>query len=259
MASLADLEGFLQRIFERSTARLLGTRLTAIALERRLERTMDLGRRPADGRTTVPGLYRVRLHPRDLALVAGDATAEELAGRLADAALAHARRHRYVRGVTPTVSLVADPSLEPGDPVVEAVPEPGPGARTADAAGRPGDPPRDGVEPAGRTMAFRRPDPRAPRATLRITLPGSLERTIRIDGTPLAIGRAPDNALVLEDPGVSRHHARIQARSGMLVFTDLGSTNGSHVNGVPVDEVVLGSGDRIAIGAAVLVVEAEEG
>jgi pSer/pThr/pTyr-binding forkhead associated (FHA) protein len=48
------------------------------------------------------------------------------------------------------------------------------------------------------------------------------------------------------------------SRRGTLVFTDLGSTNGSRVNGNPVGEVVLGTGDRIEIGDSLLVVEAFE-
>lgn len=254
MASLADVEGFLERIFERTTARLFRARLTVVQLERRIERTMELARRPSDGRVTVPSRYHVRLHPRDLAQVAGEAGgAEALAGRLADAALALARRHGYQLTGRPTVSIVADPALEPGNTQVDAVREAAPAApggfRGASADGVP-DP-----SVAERTQAFRRPEAQAPSALLRVLGPGSRERTVRVDGTPLTIGRAKDNALVLADPGVSRHHGRLQGRSGLLVYADLGSTNGSRVNGVAVDEVVLGPGDRIALGATMLVVE----
>ena len=76
-----------------------------------------------------------------------------------------------------------------------------------------------------------------------------------MDGSPLTLGRASDNGLVLGDARVSRHHARLQARRGTLVFTDLGSTNGSRVNGVRVDECALGIGDRLLVGDTVLVVE----
>ncbi len=48
---------------------------------------------------------------------------------------------------------------------------------------------------------------------------------------------------------VSRHGA------GALVYTDLGSTNGSRVNGIRVDEIALGMGDRVQLGDTVLVVE----
>ena len=71
----------------------------------------------------------------------------------------------------------------------------------------------------------------------------------------MTIGRASDNGLVINDSRVSRHHARLQARRGALVFTDLASTNGSRVNGSQVAEVALGEGDRIEIGDTVLVVE----
>ena len=57
------------------------------------------------------------------------------------------------------------------------------------------------------------------------------------------------------DSRVSRHHGRITGRRGTLVYVDLGSTNGSRVNGVPVTEVVLGAGDRLEMGDTALVVE----
>jgi pSer/pThr/pTyr-binding forkhead associated (FHA) protein len=74
----------------------------------------------------------------------------------------------------------------------------------------------------------------------------------------VTLGRATDNGLVLADGRVSRHHARISVRRGTLVYTDLQSTNGSRVNGTPVDEVVLGVGDRIELGDTLLVIEAVE-
>jgi pSer/pThr/pTyr-binding forkhead associated (FHA) protein len=48
---------------------------------------------------------------------------------------------------------------------------------------------------------------------------------------------------------VSRHHARLAPRGGRLVLVDLGSTNGTRVNGEPVREAVVGPGDRIEVGA----------
>jgi hypothetical protein len=107
----------------------------------------------------------------------------------------------------------------------------------------------------GRTMVFEVPKIDAPLARLREVRPNGTQREIELDGGPLTIGRATDNGLVIHDSRVSRHHARLQARRGTLVFTDLRSTNGSRVNGSRVAEVVLGEGDRIEIGDTVLVVE----
>ena len=105
------------------------------------------------------------------------------------------------------------------------------------------------------TMIFTVPKPLSPRARLRIRLPDGDIRTHDFDGTALTIGRASDNDLVLSDGRVSRHHARLTGRRGTLVYTDLGSTNGSRVNGVNVTELVLGEGDRLEIGDTVIVVE----
>ena len=58
---------------------------------------------------------------------------------------------------------------------------------------------------------------------------------------------------------MSRHHGRIVGRRGTLVYADLGSTNGSRVNGVAVTEVVLGVGDRLEVGDTVIIVEVAGG
>ena len=105
------------------------------------------------------------------------------------------------------------------------------------------------------TMVYRRPAPPAARALLRVCAPDGTERTIEVDGSPLDLGRSGDNRLVLDDPRVSRRHGRLQARRGTLVYIDLGSTNGSRVNGIRVDEIALGMGDRVQVGDTVLVVE----
>ena len=93
------------------------------------------------------------------------------------------------------------------------------------------------------------------RALIRVCAPDGTERTIEVDGTPVGIGRAADNGVVLLDGRVSRRHGRLQARRGTLVYTDVGSTNGSRVNGIRVDEIALGLGDRVQVGDTVLVVE----
>jgi len=54
---------------------------------------------------------------------------------------------------------------------------------------------------------------------------------------------------VLADPLASRRHARLSSRAGRLVISDLGSTNGTRLNGDPVREAVVGPGDRIEVGA----------
>jgi hypothetical protein len=105
------------------------------------------------------------------------------------------------------------------------------------------------------TMVFTVPRPSAPSARLRVITRDGDEVVHAFDGSGLTIGRSADNDLVLADARVSRHHARIVGRRGTLVYADLGSTNGSRVNGIQVGELVLGAGDRIEIGDTVIVVE----
>ncbi len=68
------------------------------------------------------------------------------------------------------------------------------------------------------------------------------------------IGRGPDCRITLVDPLVSRHHARVRFEGGKAVFEDLGSRNGSRVNGRLVRGMhVLKHGDRLRIGTQELV------
>ncbi|MDH3517845.1 MAG: FHA domain-containing protein [Acidimicrobiia bacterium] len=67
------------------------------------------------------------------------------------------------------------------------------------------------------------------------------------------LGRSPQADIILEDPYASEFHLRLTAREGRLVLADLGSTNGTYVNGrrvtAPVD---LSRGDAIQVGKTVM-------
>jgi hypothetical protein len=73
-------------------------------------------------------------------------------------------------------------------------------------------------------------------------------RIVALPNQMVSIGRAPDNEVVVGDPATSGHHGRIEMRSGSFWISDLGSTNGTLVNGQPVIEKQLNDGDLIAIG-----------
>jgi hypothetical protein len=77
-----------------------------------------------------------------------------------------------------------------------------------------------------------------------------------LDGE-LILGREQESAdLVIDDPGVSRRHARVLPENGGVVVEDLGSSNGTYVNGERISgQVELGAGDEVQIGATVLGVE----
>lgn len=265
MPPLTAIERFFERLFERPSARLFRARLQPVQLQRRIERAMEAERLAAADRTLVPNRFVVHLHPGDLDAF-GDMTAS-LASELADGALVFARSRRYTLVDRPRVDLLADPAVERADIRVTARfadPIAGHERRGSVVVGSVSD--RDGSARAALaefggpndTMVFTVPRPTAPSARLRVMDPGGGQRVREFDGTTLTIGRATDNDLVLPDSRVSRHHARLSGRRGTLVYSDLGSTNGSRVNGVNVGELVLGAGDRIELGDTVIVVEAAE-
>ncbi|GAC1532359.1 MAG: DUF3662 and FHA domain-containing protein [Acidimicrobiales bacterium] len=75
---------------------------------------------------------------------------------------------------------------------------------------------------------------------------------IPIEDQPLTVGRAPQCDLVLNDPTVSKRHLEFRRQGAEVVLVDLGSTNGTRVNGAGVREHTLAEGDEIRLGATVL-------
>jgi hypothetical protein len=70
----------------------------------------------------------------------------------------------------------------------------------------------------------------------------------RAGDSALRLGRSPDNDVILRDPATSGHHARLERRGDQFWLVDLGSTNGTLVNGEPIQEKELNHGDRVTIG-----------
>ena len=203
---------------------------------------------PAADRTLVPNRFVVHLNPDDLAGF-GDMTAiarDRARRRGADVrprAPLHARRPPARRPARPTRPSSAPTSgSSPGSPTRS------PGRCRPGAADRRRPSGVVGLAARPTRWSSRCPRPTAPRPGCASTVPGGASRSVDVDGTDLTIGRAADNDLVLGDGRVSRHHGRLTGRRGTLVYIDLGSTNGSRVNGVAVGELVLGAGDRLELG-----------
>lgn len=142
---------------------------------------------------------------------------QTLIRELVDAARGHAREQSYRLPGPVEVTLTADPALGPGSfRVMAQFVEGGPTASVVMA---------DGTR-------------------------------IGIGDDPVTLGRASDCDVVLADPTVSKHHAELRREGTGVVVVDLGSTNGTKVNGTGVRERSLLDGDEISIGATVLRFEA---
>ncbi|HEY4303274.1 MAG TPA: adenylate/guanylate cyclase domain-containing protein [Gemmatimonadaceae bacterium] len=68
------------------------------------------------------------------------------------------------------------------------------------------------------------------------------------EGITLVVGRAPTSDVPIIDPTISRRHAEVEFRDGIIVVRDLGSSNGTFVNGARIDETSISAGDTITFG-----------
>jgi hypothetical protein len=78
------------------------------------------------------------------------------------------------------------------------------------------------------------------------------ERMVALSSETLTIGRLADCDVVLKDKGASRKHAQLKLRDGTWTVTDLGSTNGTRLNGQTIQSRELSDGDKITIGTTVI-------
>ena len=244
MPPLAAIERFFERLFERPSARLFRARLQPVQLQRRIERAMESERLAGADRTLVPNRFVVHLHPDDLAGF-GDMTgiarhASSPTGRCSSPGRA-TTRSSIARASTSSATRPSSAPTSGSSPASPTRSPARPAMRAADGRRRRRQR-ADRVAARPTRWSSRCPDrrPRGPAA--RDAARTAPARTVDVDGTDLTIGRAADNDLVLADGRVSRHHGRLTGRRGTLVYTDLGSTNGSRVNGVAVGELVLGDG-----------------
>lgn len=77
-------------------------------------------------------------------------------------------------------------------------------------------------------------------------------QTFVLDQDLLTVGRDPGNDIVIGDPQVSRHHARIRRQGSLMVIEDVGSTNGTYINGMLLTNPhTLTPGDVVSLGDAI--------
>jgi pSer/pThr/pTyr-binding forkhead associated (FHA) protein len=84
-----------------------------------------------------------------------------------------------------------------------------------------------------------------------------LDSEFPLDKLPLVIGRSPEAAIRVRDRWVSRRNCEIVSIDGSLVIRDLGSKNGTLVNGQHVREASLTPGDRLTVGMTTFVVSGD--
>ena len=259
MSVLRTLESKLAGLIEGTFNRAFRSEVRPVEIARKLAREMEEHKSTTLRRTFVPNEYRVFLSPRDRERFEGyeDALADELAGYL----LEHARREGLTLPARPVIEFETDGRLGLGEFGIQT------GIVMPDEYREHEHEPEPVHEPqpqAGRTMVYsnaeRLAEPLEEQAQAR--QPTALlvmgDRRMIVGPGGATIGRSRQCDVVVEDANVSRQHAELRPRGGSWVLTDLGSTNGSRLNGHQVERSeVVRPGDEIELGATVLRFELE--
>jgi len=208
------LKGFerrLERLVEGVFARAFKSSLRPVELGRRLVREMDDQRTVnVQGNVAAPNDFTVTLGPEDHEQFAE--IEESLTRELCEAARQHARDEGYVFLGPVEVHLNLDADLRTGSFGLSARFKEGPGGT------------------AGGSMVL--PD-------------GS---RVRLADRPMVIGRAAEADIRLADTSVSRRHAEVRPEGDGWNVRDLGSTNGTKVNGAVITDRKLKDGDTVSVG-----------
>lgn len=246
MGVLQDFERRLEGAVEGFFARAFRSGLQPIELARALQRYAQDNRHVTEDGVVVPNAYHLAISERDSDRLStyGNQLSAELAGVVERTA---SEKGWVLRG--PATVEIDTGDVRPGQYElagrVKAGPRPPPSP--ARPAARPPEPSAQPLPPrpapaGGETMVVSRAGGGTP------ALVGPDGQRLELRAGRHTIGRLADCDLHLDDSTVSREHAAVVRRGDRWWILDLGSTNGTRVNGVTAAEHPLSDGDRIEVG-----------
>ncbi len=268
MSVLRAIESKIEGLFEGVFGRAFRTHVQPVELARKLAKEMDEHRSVSVSRVYVPNEYTLFLSSDDRAQFAS--YEGSLVGELQEYLAEHARREGYALLTLPHVLIETDDDLaigefgiatrvagsETGVPALPDIP-----SEEAPAVAAPLTPPLPltpdavpaatmvyrPVPPAGEPEAVE-PEPEPPRReTVTLTIG---DRLYPVTSSRVVLGRSRECDIRVADGNVSRRHCEVVQESPTAwALVDLGSTNGTEVNGRRVDRVRLVDGDRITVGS----------
>jgi Protein of unknown function (DUF3662)/FHA domain len=219
------------------------------------------------GRTFVPNLFTIELAPTDYERLTG--FSKMLTDELVASAQEHAESQRYQPGGPIRVDFVSKEDLETG--VFRVRPSTAKAAAPAAPAGIPAPAPaaagpapaKDWASAAVASVPHPPGIPHEPFAAARPRTHPAQRPWLDVDGDryPLlaaitVLGRDDSADVILDDPGISRQHTEIRVTSDgphlVASIRDLGSTNGTFVNGERITSQHLADGDRVNMGRTAL-------
>jgi len=257
---LSDFEDRVTRAVEGVFAGVFRSPVQPAELARACAKEMDRRRKLGVGKVYAPTMYSVLLSHEDGEQLGG--FSDTLAGELETYLVSYAAERNYELAAHPHVRFLIDEDLRLGR--FEVIGELLSPEEIAEEVGPPaGDdtyfhPDEEAVaalhaqHAVGSTTVFDAaeefaPVPTAASAIATITVPG-IEHDVALTGERMVIGRLRSCDLCLEDANTSREHAALEREGAGWAVVDLGSTNGTLVNGETIDRVRLLNGDIITVG-----------
>lgn len=260
MGVMRKAESGVERAFQGMFGRRAKVNVKPVELAHKLVKEMEDGRVSALSRIYVPHEFTVYLCPQDWARY--EPHQESLARQLQNHLLRHARNEGYSMRKPPVVRLQLDRDLKRGQFGIGAIgPELSPQvdddwgllppAASAAAA------PTGVVESVSfpfRTSASAEGQGLSDRVETLVCLRQG-KRVQEFAKSRVLIGRAEEADFRVDDPNASRRHAVLLWDRGRLYLRDLGSTNGTYVNGRVVTSASVRFGDVISVGSTQITVE----
>jgi Protein of unknown function (DUF3662)/FHA domain len=224
--NLRNFERRLGGLVEGLFSKTFRSGVQPVEIAKRVVRAMDDGKQVAVNEVWAPNHFEISLSGEDGPKFQQIETA--LVAELKTVILDNAAERGWGLVGPPAVEFFVDNKLKRGDLEVEA-------------SLVQGDQPVESPKPAAVAAPKKR-------AQLRVIEEDGV-RAIPVDKELMTIGRLSECDIVVSDSGASRRHAQIRTSDGVSTVTDLGSTNGTKVNGRDVQSAALSDGDRITVGA----------
>ncbi len=244
MGVLGKVEGWLESMFEGPFTRVFRPRVQPAVIAKRLERSMEENQTVGVGKVFAPNTYEVSLNPREYEDF--DRYRNSLEREMSSHLQERARAMNLSLISRPQVKLISDERVRVGSVHVSSWLQ---DMDSGEGLGQ-----VEFTQPIEIQRVRRTQQPQT--ATLTVVAGPHSGRRYSLPSSGVRLGRGTDNEVVLEDPRVSRNHAEVFMRGNEWALRDLGSTNGTYVNGYGIRERALESGDRISLGGVEFVFHA---
>ncbi|MGI6491582.1 MAG: DUF3662 domain-containing protein [Peptococcaceae bacterium] len=244
MGVFSVFEGSLEKYIDSFFKDKFGGRVQPVDIAKKLAREMRDCRRVSISNVYVPNIYTVFLNPEDHADI--EPLRKTLAKELEDYVAKKAAEKRYTLTGQPAIKFAVEQALPAGGLRVDSEFSEDPGEK-------------EGPEPEEKPIEQTQPFQPVKNGTL-LEAPAVSYGMLLMDSGPdqgkvfkltapvIVVGRGEGCDIVLHDDSVSRRHARLERHRNQYKIVDLGSTNGTVVNGIRIGMKLLETGDKLQLG-----------